>query len=333
MKKLSKKFMLSIVAIALVVIALGTSTFAWFTLSNKASLGQFNAEVTAGEGMELSVDGTTWYSNIPSTVIQAKIQENFNASPSGNLNNAYEPVLGAVTTNALSTSSFKKMDVANKKFVNATKNVDYISLEISVRAVGIDKISVDTIELTGQDTNWTADATFTHANEAEIIKGEVYKMSAKNAARVGIHSTTNNFVYQLPAAGGTDAPTVNSSNTIFEGTTVPEGTVPEGENPAYKDAMYTEATNGQEKYFVKKTDGIYMRGFTDYPELVIKAETDAALGVDVLTLTEVGDYYTGSFDLYVWFEGFDPDTYDAVLKMPLSVKLSLKGTPVVVVIP
>ncbi|MFA6827833.1 MAG: hypothetical protein WCR64_05255, partial [Bacilli bacterium] len=79
MKNLSRKLMLSIVAIALVVIALGTSTFAWFTLSNKASVGQFNAEVTAGEGMELSVDGTTWYSNIPSTVIQAKIASNFTA--------------------------------------------------------------------------------------------------------------------------------------------------------------------------------------------------------------------------------------------------------------
>jgi len=327
MKKLSKKFMLSIVAIALVVIALGTSTFAWFTLSNKATVGQFNAEVTAGEGMELSLDGTTWYSNIPSTVIKAKIQANFNAGPAGNLNNAGEPVLGAVTTTTLNDGDFLKMDLSGSgAYIAAVANVDFISLKIYVRAVGIDKISVDTIELTGQDMDWTADATFTHANEAEIIEGEVYKMSAKNAARVGIHSTTNNFVYQLPAAGGTDAPTVNSSNTIFEGTTVPAGGT-----PANKDAMYTEATNGQEKYFVEKTDGnSYMRGFTGYPGSVIEAETDAASGVDVLTLTEDGDYYTESFDLYVWFEGFDPDTYDAVLKMPLSVELSLKGTPVVV---
>jgi len=325
MKNLSRKLMLSIVAIALVVIALGTSTFAWFTLSNKATVGQFNAEVTAGEGMELSLDGTTWYSNIPSSVIQAKIQEKFNALPVGNLNNAGEPVLGAVTTATLTDTTFLKMDLSGSgAYVSAVANVDFISLKIYVRAVGIDKISVDTIELTGQDMDWTADATFTHANEAEIIEGEVYKMSAKNAARVGIHSTTNNFVYQLPAAGGTDAPTVNSSNTIFEGTTVPAGGT-----PANKDAMYTEATNGQEKYFVEKTDGnSYMRGFTGYPGSVIEAETDAASGVDVLTLTEDGDYYTESFDLYVWFEGFDPDTYDAVLKMPLSVKLSLKGTPI-----
>ena len=323
MKNLSRKLMLSIVAIALVVIALGTSTFAWFTLSNKATVGQFNAEVTAGEGMELSLDGTTWYSNIPSSVIQAKIQEKFNALPVGNLNNAGEPVLGAVTTATLSDTTFLKMDLSGSgAYVSAVANVDFISLEINVRAVGINKISVDTIELTGADMDWTADATFTHANGAAITQNSVYKMSAKNAARVGINGSSE-FVYQLPALGGAIAPTENSSNTIFGGA-LQEATSPA---PANKTAMLAEAVDGQEKYFVEKTDGnSYMRGFTGYPGSVIEAETDAASGVDVLTLTEVGDYYTGSFDLYVWFEGFDPDTYDAVLKMPLSVKLSLKGT-------
>ena len=69
MKNLTRKLMLSIVAIALVVIALGTSTFAWFTLSNKASVGQFNAEVTAGQGMELSLDGNNWYSTDRKSVV------------------------------------------------------------------------------------------------------------------------------------------------------------------------------------------------------------------------------------------------------------------------
>ena len=58
MKKLTQKLVLSVITMALVVVALGTSTFAWFTLQNTASLEQFSGQVTAGEGMEVSLG--TW---------------------------------------------------------------------------------------------------------------------------------------------------------------------------------------------------------------------------------------------------------------------------------
>lgn len=328
MKNLTRKLMLSIVAIALVVIALGTSTFAWFTLSNKASVGQFNAEVTAGEGMELSLDGTTWYSNIPSNVIQAKIASDFAAAEV----NGLKPVLSPVTTDALSTLSFKKMDVANKAFVAATENVDYIYLPIHVRAVGINKVSVETIEITGADTNWKSDASFKHANGVMLGENVTYQMSAKNGARVGLIDTkadSTPFVYQLGNISSDDL-TANSSNTAYVGTDVPQATVTGSGTPPVYDtaAVKAEASNGQESYFVEKTDGIYMRAFNGYPTKVLEAKTNAADGLNVLSLTEGGDYYTGTMDLFVWFEGFDYDTYDAIAKMPLSVKLLLKGTPV-----
>ncbi|MFA5482536.1 MAG: hypothetical protein WC278_04125, partial [Bacilli bacterium] len=146
MKNLSRKLMLSIVAIALVVIALGTSTFAWFTLSNKASVGQFNAEVTAGEGMELSLDQTTWYSSIPADVIQAEIKANFDAV-SGLTNDSDAPILTAVTTANL--SDFVKMKTDQTGYESATANVDYIQLTIYVRGVNINKVSITELELTG----------------------------------------------------------------------------------------------------------------------------------------------------------------------------------------
>ena len=39
-----KKLILSIVSIAIAIVALGTSTFAWFTLSNRTTVGQFKVE-------------------------------------------------------------------------------------------------------------------------------------------------------------------------------------------------------------------------------------------------------------------------------------------------
>ncbi|MFA7377032.1 MAG: hypothetical protein WCZ13_05950, partial [Acholeplasmataceae bacterium] len=66
-----KKILLSVIAVVVTVAALGTSTFAWFTLSNRASVGTFEAEVTAGEGIEISLDGVNWYTDIPTSIIMA----------------------------------------------------------------------------------------------------------------------------------------------------------------------------------------------------------------------------------------------------------------------
>jgi hypothetical protein len=65
-----KKLLLSVIAVIVTVAALGTSTFAWFTLSNRASVGQFNAQVSSGEGIEVSLNQTNWYTDIPTTVIE-----------------------------------------------------------------------------------------------------------------------------------------------------------------------------------------------------------------------------------------------------------------------
>ena len=81
---------------ALVVVALGTSTFAWFTLQNSASVQAFNGQVTSGEGIEISlgqlttvgegiktqsidyVNEATWYTALPSTAINAFITSKYN---------------------------------------------------------------------------------------------------------------------------------------------------------------------------------------------------------------------------------------------------------------
>ncbi|MDY0363314.1 MAG: hypothetical protein RBR27_01185 [Bacilli bacterium] len=291
MKNLSRKLMLSIVAIALVVIALGTSTFAWFTLSNKASVGQFNAEVTAGEGMELSLDQTTWYSSIPADVIQAKIKANFDAV-SGLTNDSDEPILTAVTTADLLT--FNKMLADQSGYEIAKANVDYIKLKIYVRAVDIDTILISSLELTGTPEDWTSDAEFTGAGGADVAVGGTVNVSAANGARVGIAGTSN-FVYENDGTG---------TNTVL-GNTI--------------------TSNGQASYFQVKT-GIAPAAIPGAPTLVIGSVQSVDPAVEVLTLTgPTSGYYTGEFDLFVWFEGLDPDTYDSILTMPLNIKMSFEG--------
>ena len=56
MKNITKKLLVSILAVAFAVIALGTSTYAWFTLGGTVSTGQFSSKMVASEGIEISID-------------------------------------------------------------------------------------------------------------------------------------------------------------------------------------------------------------------------------------------------------------------------------------
>ena len=73
MKKLSKKMMISLLTFALVFIALGVSTFAWFTLADSASLNDLEINVSLGEGLDISLDGTNYQSNLTKEDIARKI--------------------------------------------------------------------------------------------------------------------------------------------------------------------------------------------------------------------------------------------------------------------
>ena len=57
-KNLTKKLFLSVLTLAFAVISLGASTYAWFTMSKNAQINAFEAEVQAGEGIEIAVTPT-----------------------------------------------------------------------------------------------------------------------------------------------------------------------------------------------------------------------------------------------------------------------------------
>ena len=78
MKNLTKKLFLSMLTVAFAVVALGTTTFAWFTLSTEAKVEVFDAQVSAGSGFEIAVTAkgvgvtpqTKWYTgSLPTTAI------------------------------------------------------------------------------------------------------------------------------------------------------------------------------------------------------------------------------------------------------------------------
>ena len=55
MTKMTRKLLLSIITVVLTVVALGTTTFAWFTLTNTAQIQEFEAKIIADSGIEIAI--------------------------------------------------------------------------------------------------------------------------------------------------------------------------------------------------------------------------------------------------------------------------------------
>ena len=55
MNRLARKLVLSVLSVVLTVVALGTTTFAWFTLTNTSVVQPFNAQIVADTGIQVAV--------------------------------------------------------------------------------------------------------------------------------------------------------------------------------------------------------------------------------------------------------------------------------------
>ena len=71
-----KKALLPAIAMVLVsVIALSGVSYAWFTLSPKASVGELSLNVAAAQGLQISVDGVKWTSSLVADDIKPSAYE------------------------------------------------------------------------------------------------------------------------------------------------------------------------------------------------------------------------------------------------------------------
>ena len=77
MNKIARKLVLSALTVVLTVVALGTTTFAWFTLTNTAVVQPFQASIVADTGIEVSLDGVDWYTTLTEELIEQYILDTY----------------------------------------------------------------------------------------------------------------------------------------------------------------------------------------------------------------------------------------------------------------
>ena len=297
MKKLTRKLFISVLVAVFAFVALGTSTYAWITLSNNAEVNAFEAQIEAGEaGIELSedyagdVEAAKWTTSLtltgPFTTKLNDVTMEYDAD--GNMKfydfkSVYDEDEGK---NSMEIDKVDNLPQAE---------VDYIEFSIWMkRTNSTDALATTTVKVNGAKVAFalpegaSAEGEFTYKNgDTTVSQSNLY---AYNAARLSITAVV-------------DGEEEKDNTVIYE---QKAGTDPETENTA----GYS-ATGFAHKY--AESQDITIEGTGPAYSNVLQAGNDSE-GFIVLTGNDPVE-----LKVRVWIEGWDNECHAQILTQKLSV--------------
>lgn len=288
MKKLTRKITLSLVAILFAVIALGTTTYAWFTLGTSATVSSIDGTVKAAEGIEVSLDGNNWLTNLSWSKANAQ----------------YKGTSIKDSTITLSDIALKKGTTefygvdGNKVNVNSSYLAFDLHIKVSGETAG-KKITVSNVEIDSDAKDYTADVQTT-----KLQIGTTYNVFACNAARLSFATVKDaNETYVGTFERGV-AKAAESGNNFDGGTAEKDGHA--------KEFVNAKGFTGANEMFTS---------FDTYNNEATKTITGGVNNAIDLITTDLAA--TQVVRVFVWLNGFDGDCINAILGGSVSVSFQL----------
>lgn len=284
MSTLSKKLFISVLTLIVTVGAFAATTFAWFTLGNQSNIGQFESEVTAGDGLEVQFDGNNiWHNSINNTQMGTYLTAKYSPNP----------IVMNTVTNADGKGTFTKPSFLEDSVV---KTSEYIEFKLNFRSKTSGSVAWIQASLSSNGTTWLADTPFTGANGNSILESASVNGYASNAARISVEGTNTIVVEQTVGTNGNvvgsgkdDKGAINYYNAKTGTTAATDATLPSF--PTYTNI----ATLGESSV------------------VLVLADDTSGTG-----------YFIGSVTVRVWLEGWDYDAYNNILGDTLKTSLSFK---------
>jgi len=285
MNKLMRKLSISILAVVFAVVAMGATTFAWFTLTNTAKVTQFEIDVTSAEGIELSVVDGVWGSTIDGSVIEG-------------LTGVSGAQLTAVTT-ADGTSGFATL---NSLLENGTYDITtpavsgshYVEFTIKVRSREMSKnIYIDhtTTDITSKGITWQPDTSFTIDGTPITQATAPFSVYASSAARMSFDG---------------------ANTVIYEDTTL--GT----------SSMSFDWSEGALNYYAAKMNydapQAINPAITPYTVKEVGVAEDTIIATTAGTLNAAG-WSEATIVVRIWLEGWDAECYNAIFDDTLQITI------------
>lgn len=332
MRRVSRRLLLSTLTVVLTVIALGTTTFAWFTITNTARISSFETQIAAEQGIEIAL-------GIIDTGLSSAEETKFRVNSPANLNwvttLTSRDVEEYIQTHIETGFRFEHLTSPNGStfYTFASDRVagsvtkGYVNLPIHFRSGDVFQINWTAVTLTGGSPlpSWSSDVDqFTNVNNNLVNRGDSINVDPSDAVRISVIGTQT-VVYEKPqtAPGGTNI-ALGTGGDLTTVSIDPDGTPGNGDD-------YTLSSVGAHSYYFSKTnllpDGIDAVTTVGTTTNLSENSVD---GFPVLTLTSgqvatAGMEFYGSLQLYIWVEGWDPNAYNAILDKYVFVSFTFKG--------
>lgn len=323
MKKTTKRMIISVLTLVLTVAALGTTTFAWFSLSTTSNVSNIEGTVTGGEGLEVRIVGpmktTNWMANI-----DVKGQQVFDSLFR----------FDAVTTNDASTWNFTKMaqDEEGNILLNqaAVLNSDYLEFEIQLRSQLGGTVQLTGLTFGGSSVDFVNDGENYYQYNESVATNHTVKTKVAYSARIsftevlGLESTGGNWVYQYGGADGVLGPVDDGlGNVTVQGNYV-MGTT----GVAVGQWSYLTHSRGLTIFYEDPLNPDNLIPYTPGEAQILAAYTDIRdesnnLRTVVNLVPGVGgeNYYGARLKVRIWVEGWDADAYDSIYNAVLNINL------------
>ena len=315
MTKLRKKLLLSVLTLALTFIALGSTTFAWFTLGNDAKANAFTGTVQGGQGIDIAFVDTT------KDITTETGYKQYNWTMSIDL---ATKIGNQLVFEDLTSQDGREITLIDSSKTDLQANKQYVEVSFYVRSMGeLSALNLTSfIDVESNNFDWNPDAIVEGANGFTVDTPASW--NALNALRVSFtvgknslatnvfefdfnnnhgsaDDTTDGIAYKYAAAKKHGITCPNTSSVLKGDATVKVGTT--------KD-------KGAEKEDIALTDDVNL----------LNKGSATADKVATYTLNDGVTYNIYQVTLRVWMEGWDGDCINAILTKSVKLGFALKAT-------
>lgn len=300
MKKSSKRILVSVLTLVLTVVALTTTTFAWFSLSGTVSVNGIEGNIQTVDGLEVALKikgeaatGKDFQSNLS--------KSHFDKFITG-LDDGF--TFSAVTTT--DNSKFTKLDVVDGNLTldrPAESNEDYLEFDLVFRSKTAGRVLLESFDLSGDDSTFNPEVDYVQY-EGQVAPSAVVNTSAKNAARLSLTSTAD---IGYNAYQAKEIANYNSTNN---------------EPVEYGQWAFLQAKG----VHIYESADTKLESFSGINLVNAVPQKDDIVDAEIVVLeenTESG-YFQGKTTVRIWIEGWDADTYDSVFGLKLEVAMTFR---------
>lgn len=301
MNSITRKLVLSILTVVLTVVALGTTTFAWFTLTNTSIIQPFEAQVVSDTGIEVAIGSATadpltleWQTVITTQDIYDYMESVYGA-------NAFR------FTHVTTPNGHTFYDMSGVGITNG-----YLEIPLHFRSDNEQQIRWNQVSLTSTAAPYTTGVTFVDSSGTTRTAGSSFAVNLQDAMKISVTGivdralmTSGTTAYEN-AAGGTNTYSGGLANADLS-------------NGGQLTGI---GTNGAQNYYYESTNTL-----PDGSTSVNTASTLTALANNLVldmasgsTATADAEYY-GNVIVRVWFEGWDAEAYNALLSRIITISL------------